>query len=178
MSDAIEPLFELLPDPALIDALRTDISSAEKAMVLERLRQRVKKNRASLQEHVRNFNEMCDEASRRLSIEGLVQLAERVHDSEKGAAEQAAPRVEALQQALLVPSPAGRPYIQELIEISAAWLGVYEDARIRLLTLASERRVAAGEVQWARPVEGDIDFAELSREHIARYPKIRAALAK
>jgi len=30
----------------------------------------------------------------------------------------------------------------------------------------------------ARPVKGKIDYAELSREHIARYPKIRAALAR
>ena len=30
----------------------------------------------------------------------------------------------------------------------------------------------------ARPVKGEIDYAELSREHMARYPKIRAALAK
>jgi hypothetical protein len=30
----------------------------------------------------------------------------------------------------------------------------------------------------ARPVEGDIDWAELSREHIRRYPKIRARLAE
>jgi hypothetical protein len=27
-------------------------------------------------------------------------------------------------------------------------------------------------------IDGDIDYVELSREHIARYPKIRAALAK
>ena len=30
----------------------------------------------------------------------------------------------------------------------------------------------------ARPVKGKIDYAELSREHIARYPKIRARLAE
>jgi hypothetical protein len=30
----------------------------------------------------------------------------------------------------------------------------------------------------ARPVKGEIDYAELSREHLARYPKILAALAK
>ena len=30
----------------------------------------------------------------------------------------------------------------------------------------------------ARPVKGKIDYAELSREHLARYPKILAALAK
>jgi hypothetical protein len=30
----------------------------------------------------------------------------------------------------------------------------------------------------ARPVEGDIDHEALSREFIARFPKLRAALAK
>ena len=34
------------------------------------------------------------------------------------------------------------------------------------------------EVLRARPVKGKINWAELSREHIRRYPKIRAALAK
>jgi len=30
----------------------------------------------------------------------------------------------------------------------------------------------------AKPVRGEVDWAELSREHIARYPKIRARLAE
>ena len=30
----------------------------------------------------------------------------------------------------------------------------------------------------ARPAKGKVDYAELSREHIARYPKIRARLAE
>ena len=30
----------------------------------------------------------------------------------------------------------------------------------------------------ARPVEGEVDHAALSREFMARFPKIRAALAK
>ena len=34
------------------------------------------------------------------------------------------------------------------------------------------------EILRARPVKGKIDYAELSREHIARYPKIRARLAE
>lgn len=37
----------------------------------------------------------------------------------------------------------------------------------------------AGEkVLRARPVKGEIDFSELIREHLARFPKIRARLAK
>ena len=30
----------------------------------------------------------------------------------------------------------------------------------------------------AKPVKGEVDWGELSREHIARYPKIRARLAE
>jgi hypothetical protein len=30
----------------------------------------------------------------------------------------------------------------------------------------------------AKPVKGEVDWAELSREHIARYPRIRARLAE
>jgi hypothetical protein len=101
MSDAIESSPELVPEPGLIQALRADVSTAEKLAVLARLRRRVEENRASLHEHARSFNEMCDEARRNLPSEGLVQ-----------------------------------------------------------------------------PAAGEIDYAELSREHIARYPKIRAALTK
>jgi hypothetical protein len=35
-----------------------------------------------------------------------------------------------------------------------------------------------GDALRARPIKGAIDYAELSREHIARYPKIRARLAE
>ena len=38
--------------------------------------------------------------------------------------------------------------------------------------------LAEKKVLRARPVNGEIDYAELSREHIARYPKIRARLAE
>jgi len=48
----------------------------------------------------------------------------------------------------------------------------------RLKSAPKRERVAAAEVLRARPVKGKIDYAELSREHLARYPKIRAALAK
>jgi len=43
---------------------------------------------------------------------------------------------------------------------------------------ADDKRRAAKKPLRARPVKGPIDYAELSREHIARYPKIRARLAE
>lgn len=43
---------------------------------------------------------------------------------------------------------------------------------------AAPRQPEPGEVLRARPVKGPIDYAELIREHMARYPKIRARLAE
>jgi hypothetical protein len=40
------------------------------------------------------------------------------------------------------------------------------------------RRPAPDEVLHARPVKGEIDYAELIRDTIARFPKILDALAK
>lgn len=43
---------------------------------------------------------------------------------------------------------------------------------------AAPRQPEEGEVLRARPVKGKIDYAELIRDTIARFPKILAALAK
>ncbi len=43
---------------------------------------------------------------------------------------------------------------------------------------AAKRRQGDQKILRARPVKGEIDHAGLSREHIARFPKILAALAK
>ena len=43
---------------------------------------------------------------------------------------------------------------------------------------AGGQQMQTDDVLRARPITGDIDHAALSREFIARFPKIRAALAK
>lgn len=43
---------------------------------------------------------------------------------------------------------------------------------------AADKHGAVQKPLRARPVKGKVDYAELSREHIARYPKIRARLAE
>ena len=43
---------------------------------------------------------------------------------------------------------------------------------------AAKQRSDEKKIMRARPVEGEIDYAELSRDTIARFPKILAALAK
>ncbi len=54
----------------------------------------------------------------------------------------------------------------------------HETRKKRRKTTSKPRLPVAKEVLRARPVKGKIDYAELSREHIARYPKIRARLAE
>ena len=52
------------------------------------------------------------------------------------------------------------------------------DTQLKQSQPATPRKPEPGEVLRARPVEGEIDYVEFIREHMARYPKIRAALAK
>jgi hypothetical protein len=163
--------------PSLLSELRGDISAAEKANALARLGYLAEANRRGLQKHTREFQKMYAEARHRLPGEGLVMLAERVRESEAGARELLHPWMEALRQAISVPSDEGRQYIQELLEISEAWLSLYRETRNKLLELAAERSPADRALR-ARPVEGEIDHERLTREIIARFPKILAALAK
>ena len=43
---------------------------------------------------------------------------------------------------------------------------------------ATEQQARPEKPLRARPLKGEIDHAALSREHMKRYPRIRAALAK
>jgi hypothetical protein len=74
-------------------------------------------------------------------------------------------------------SPEVRRARQESIKIAEGGLTLYSDVRQKLPRLAANRQ-PVDVVLRAKPVRGDVDYAELSREHIARYPKIRSALAE
>jgi hypothetical protein len=90
------------------------------------------------------------------------------------------PVIAALKGALEPPNDKFEAEVQRLlrdsIEVLKAWLAFYRGLRAMLAKQATEWRIS--EVLRARPVEGDIDHEALSREFIARFPKIRAALAK
>ncbi len=139
-------------------------------------------NRAALEQHASEFNKAYEEAARgNLDPDGLARLAEAVLEAESRAAEQLHPWMEALTETRAPqsePAQEARQCLHELHEIAVAWLATYQTLRERLLELASERRNNSGEVLRARPVIGEIDYAELTGEIIARFPKILAALAK
>jgi hypothetical protein len=182
MTDAFDVSRDFLSDPRLVEALRSERWMASSQELLPRLHRKVMENRAVLEQHANEFNKAYDDTTRgNLDADGLVRLAEAVLEAERGAAEQLRPWMEALRE---MPAPQSEPAqearqcLHELHEIAVAWLGTYQTLRERLLGLASERRSNPSEVLRARPVTGDIDYAELTAEIIDRFPKILAALAK
>lgn len=184
MPDGFEIASELLPDMELIRTLHLDLETAEKTAALARIRARAQTSRAGLMRQSEDFDRMYEEAERRLPAEGLIRLAEKVRESELGALELVQPWIVALRHAvekttgLDAVSREGRELLNELIKISEAWLAQYRDVRERLRKLARERSGPAVGVLRARPVKGKLDHAAVTREIIARYPKILAALAE
>ena len=67
---------------------------------------------------------------------------------------------------------------QEILDFIFGWVAPYQKLSGQLLDLAAARRSEAVKVLHAKPVEGEIDYEALTREIIARFPKILAALAK
>jgi len=66
----------------------------------------------------------------------------------------------------------------ETLNLGSVFLASIKEIENKLAKLAADRRGTRREVLCARPVAGNVDYAELIREHMARYPKIGAALAK
>ena len=179
MPDSIE----FLPDPALIDAFYAESAPAERLRRLEQLRLRIKKGCTFLREQADSLDQLYEEiAQNDADVEDITRMAEVVLEKRRAAAERLLPRIETLRRKLAARGggldPEIRQPFQESVDIAVGWLALYDSLHCRLLKLASERRDSPTKILHARPVVGDIDHDALSREFMARFPKIRAALAK
>jgi hypothetical protein len=168
---------------ALVEALDVGSRPDEGTCELTRLRMGVEKGLAALDLQKHHLDEAYDKiVASELRASSIVQLAERSLAQQRADGEWLHPAIEKLRQALAqtdtAQDPERRRAIEEVLDAASAWAAAYRDLHDRLLKLAAERRTATGEVLRARPVEGEIDHAALSREFITRFPKIRAALAK
>jgi hypothetical protein len=163
----------------LIEALSAQVSPSQRAQLLRQLQRQQDDARAALREQADALDKAYDDARR--GVVDPARLADIAVEKERADAERVRPGIEALQQKLVARAATLDPEIQQSVrkslDILEAWLPLYQGLRERLLKLADERR-DGNEILRAKPVAGDIDYAELSREHIGRYPKIRAALAK
>jgi len=62
--------------------------------------------------------------------------------------------------------------------LAIGWIAPYQKLCGQLLELAAKKKTASHEFMCAQPVEGEVDHEALTREIIARFPKILAALAE
>ena len=103
-------------------------------------------------------------------------------EKERAALERLYPMMDKLQQKLDERGDGidaeARELFQESIDTAFDWITPYQTLCTKLLKLASESRIATGDVPRARPVAGEVDHDALSREFMARFHKIRATLAE
>lgn len=150
----------------------------ERARLLVRWREHVREGEAGLQREAVTFEDIYrDAVQRNLGSSEVANLAAVVLDERQEAAARIEPAVTALRRAARSAEPELLHILGRSLEIARGTLDNFDRLHGRLLALAQER-AGSGKVHRARPLAGEIDYAELSREHIARYPKIRAALAK
>jgi hypothetical protein len=167
---------------ALITALAPDPVPVAGPDLIARLRDQQKKARAALRQQVDNFNAVYEQVAHgSASSAEIAGVAELVGHNERAALERLRPGIETLQEKLASGhelDPEIRRYFQESLEIASASLELYKTLRCRLLALSAARKPGAEANLHAHPVEGDIDHEALTRQIIARFPKILAALAK
>lgn len=116
-----------------------------------------------------------------LDADWLTSRAQTLREKAKGFAETLRPVIGLLKSLLSpgrTPEPETERLVRDSIQVLEAYPVLYRQLSTSLLKQAAERRAAAGEILRARPVKGEIDHEALSREFMARFPKIRAALAK
>jgi hypothetical protein len=178
MPDALDASRYEVPVAVLIDAIGST-ETANKRVRLDSAQQRALE---ALESRRAELNTLYERAvAPDTGWQEITQVAAIIGEWGRAAAEKLHPEIDALQRKLADPGNdmplEVREARQQSIKVAEGWLALYCDIREKLLRLAAQRR-PADVVLHAKPVEGEIDYAELSREHIARYPKIRAALAE
>jgi len=178
MPDTLDASRYELPLAALIDAIGST-DTASKSVELHAAQERVL---AALESRRTELNTLYQRTvAPDTGWREITRVAAMIGEWERAAAEKLYPQIDALLRKLAAPGSdmplEVRRARQESIKIAEGWLALYRDVREKLLRLAAERR-PADEVLRAKPVESEVDHEALSREFIARFPKLRAALAK
>jgi len=183
MSDVLDTSRFALPSGAWINAFEADEDAGSRSQLLERVRKRIEKDQAAQKEWASAFDGLYEEAlSAGFSSPSLMRWSAALLERERAALERLYPFLEDIQRQRIALGEGADPEIlalyQDILDSIFGWVAPYQKLSGQLLDLAAARRSEAANVLHAKPVEGEIDYAKLSREHIARYPKIRATLAK
>jgi hypothetical protein len=174
VSSDIEPIMELVALPHSEGARRDRFA---------RLRRQQAKCWAATEQYAKELDQLYEDIARSgHNADWLVKAAYLVRQTEETQRGRLQPGIDALREKLAAQEVFGdaeaRRLIEESIAVGEAWLSLPAALHNKLLQLSCERCAAAEQIRRAHPVHGKIDYAKLSREHLARYPQIRAALAK
>jgi hypothetical protein len=176
----LEPgLLQLLGSPEPAELEKRLRNRAE----FERLRKQEDEDLADLREARKWLKEHSEKpAPEDVDPEWLVETAAKMERKEREATVHFRPVIAILKQSLAPASDTFEAEVQQLlqdaIEVLEGWLAFYRGLGAMLARQAEEQSKLPRAALRARPVPGDIDHEALSREFMARFPKIRAALAK
>ena len=178
MPDTLDASRFELPLAALLDASEW----TETASKWVQLRSAQERARQALEDRHRELDGLYQRAiAPDCEWHDIAQVASMVGEWGHVAAEKLRPQIDELQRKLAAPAglmpPEVRQARRESIEVAEAWLTLYRELQEKLQKLVAARR-PPNAILRARPVEGEIDHEALSREFMARFPNIRAALAK
>ena len=163
---------------ASLDALAS-AAPRERAQLTAAWREYMREGRAGLQRQADLFERLYKDAVHNLGLREIKELAGEVLKQRQEENMRIQPVIEVLRRNLAAHSDdRDLSFIfNEALEIACGTIENFDSLRERLLALASGR-IAPDKILRARPVEGEIDHAALSREFIARFPNLRARLAE
>lgn len=182
MPNAVDTSLYDLPPAALIGAFAPAYGSLSRSQLISQIRTRIESGRAEQGKWARRFSDLYSKALESDWDQAfLVQWAAALLEKQRAALEVFHPLIEELQRRGADYSLKSDPEFFGLclatIDLILGWITPYQTLCGQLLRLADERRTSS-DILRARPVDGEIDHEALSREIIARFPKILAELAK
>jgi hypothetical protein len=183
MLDFIDINRDIEPLVASVEAFGSATARADRTRLLTQIRDQLEKLSAADEKSRAELEEFFERASEGgVGAADAEQRALASREDESSAAKMLLPRILSLQGYLtdtsLNDDPEARQLLQKAVDTAAGYVAGYQNLRDQLIRFGAERRTAAEKMRYARPVEGEIDHTELTREIIARFPKILAALAK
>jgi hypothetical protein len=165
---------------ALLAAL-TSKSSQDRSRAIARWRSYMAEARAGLDRQRATFDQIYREQEQGdAAPDEIRDLAAATRSEMHESRERIGPAVEILNAALREHANDAElsQILRQALEVVPGVLVLFHDLHQSLLELAAKRETGPDQVLRARPVTGEIDHEALTREIIARYPKILAALAK
>jgi hypothetical protein len=180
MPDTIDVSQYNLPAGALFSVDSLDDSNPQ---LTAHLRARIEQSRAQQEQWCRQFDDLYEQAVRaNYSAAFLTRWIVALLERQRGALALFHPLVEAMDQKITAHGDELDANAMELYlaiaDLVYGWITPYQALCGKLLDLAAERRAVGTKPLRAKPVTGEVDHEALSREFMARFPKLRAALAK